>query len=58
MFCQLRKWSNIDYMDKDIWTFLSETRQPVVIYGTGDGADKLFSIRLPRLCEKQDLPRL
>lgn len=44
MFCQLRKWSNIDYMDKDIWTFLSETRQPVVIYGTGDGADKLFSI--------------
>ncbi len=32
------------YMDKDIWTFLSETKRPIVIYGTGDGADKLFNI--------------
>ncbi len=29
---------------KDVWTYLRETDRPIVMYGTGNGADKIFSV--------------
>lgn len=29
---------------KDVWTYLKETDRPIVLYGTGNGADKIFSV--------------
>ena len=28
----------------DIWQYLSDSAMPLVVYGMGDGADKLFSV--------------
>ncbi len=32
----------------DLWSYLQNTSKPIVLYGTGDGADKIYA----RLCEK------
>lgn len=32
------------FPEKDVWTILKNENRPVVMYGTGDGADKLFRI--------------
>ena len=32
---------------KDIWNYLKETKKPIVLYGMGNGADKIISV-----CEK------
>ena len=29
---------------KDIWTYLKETKKPIVMYGMGNGADKMLSV--------------
>ena len=29
-------------MEKDLWTYLQKTNKPVVLYGTGNGADKIL----------------
>ncbi len=29
---------------KDLFTYLSETEKPIVLYGTGDGADKILNV--------------
>ena len=31
-------------MKKDVWTILSESDKPLVLYGTGDGADKILNV--------------
>ncbi|NLL63525.1 MAG: FkbM family methyltransferase [Ruminococcaceae bacterium] len=28
----------------DVWTYLKSTEKPIVMYGTGDGADKIFNV--------------
>ena len=28
----------------DVWTALSETKKPIIMYGMGDGADKILSV--------------
>lgn len=28
---------------KDLWTYLKETEKPIVLYGTGNGADKIYA---------------
>ncbi len=28
---------------KDLWTYLKETKKPIVLYGTGNGADKIYA---------------
>lgn len=33
----------ITVMKKDLWTHLKETEKPVVLYGTGNGADKIIA---------------
>ena len=30
-------------MEKDLWTYLKETDKPLVLYGTGNGADKIIA---------------
>lgn len=32
------------FQTKDLWEHLNETEKPVVLYGTGDGADKILNI--------------
>ncbi len=29
---------------KDLWSYLKDTNKPIVMYGTGNGADKIFSV--------------
>ena len=29
---------------KDLWSYLSETTKPIVLYGMGDGADKILDV--------------
>ncbi len=29
---------------KDLWTYLKETKKPIVLYGMGNGADKIISV--------------
>ncbi len=29
---------------QDLWEYLSETRRPIALYGTGDGADKIIAV--------------
>ena len=29
-------------VEKDLWTYLSETQKPIVMYGMGNGADKIL----------------
>lgn len=36
---------------KDLWHFLSETHRPVLLYGTGNGADKILDICLEKKIE-------
>lgn len=36
---------------KDIWTYLKETTRPILIYGMGDGCDKILAV-----CEKKNIP--
>ena len=36
---------------KDLWSYLSETTKPIVLYGMGDGADKILDI-----CEQKEIP--
>lgn len=40
----------IDLPDKDLWEYLVKSKRPIVLYGTGDGADKII-----RTCQKYDL---
>lgn len=35
---------NLNVFEKDVWQILSESDKPVVIYGMGNGADKIMSI--------------
>ncbi len=35
---------------KDIWTYLQETKRPVLIYGMGDGCDKIMAV-----CKKKNI---
>ena len=30
--------------DKDLWTYLKQQNRPIVLYGTGDGADKIIAV--------------
>ena len=34
----------MDFPELDVWTRLSKEKRPIVMYGTGNGADKLFEI--------------
>lgn len=34
----------LDKKQKDLWSYLKESSRPVVLYGTGDGADKIISV--------------
>ena len=36
---------------QDIWTFLQETTRPILIYGMGDGCDKILAV-----CRKKNIP--
>lgn len=36
---------------QDIWTYLKNAEKPIVIYGMGDGCDKILSV-----CEKRGIP--
>ena len=47
--CNLVKTRGIVYnqLMKDIWNYLRELKKPIVLYGTGNGADKMLSV-----CEK------
>lgn len=38
----------------DIWTYLKETKKPVVMYGMGNGADKMLSVLSEASVEVQD----
>jgi len=31
-------------MNRDVWSTLAESRKPLVLYGTGDGADKILNV--------------
>ena len=35
---------------KDIWNYLKNAQKPIVLYGTGDGADKIISV-----CDKKGI---
>ncbi len=34
----------ISEIHQDLWEYLSETRRPLALYGTGDGADKIIAV--------------
>ncbi len=34
----------ISEIQQDLWEYLSETRRPLALYGTGDGADKIIAV--------------
>ncbi len=36
---------------KDLWSYLKETSKPIVLYGMGDGADKILNV-----CEQKGIP--
>ncbi len=36
---------------KDLWSYLKETAKPIVLYGMGDGADKILNV-----CEEKNIP--
>ncbi len=36
---------------KDLWTHLGETKKPILLYGMGNGADKII-----RICEQRNIP--
>ncbi len=36
---------------KDLWSYLSESTKPIILYGMGDGADKILDI-----CEQKNIP--
>ncbi len=38
-------------IEKDLWQHLSETKKPILLYGMGNGADKII-----RVCEEQHIP--
>ena len=29
---------------KDLWSYLSESTKPIILYGMGDGADKILDV--------------
>ncbi len=33
-----------DKMEKELWQYLKETKKPIVLYGMGNGADKIISV--------------
>lgn len=37
-------------IDTDLWTYLAETAKPIVMYGMGNGADKILAV-----CEKRGI---
>ncbi len=39
----------------DIWAYLCQTEKPIVMYGTGNGADKIFSVLDSLNIEVQDI---
>ena len=39
-----------NYDMKDIWNYLKNAQKPIVLYGTGDGADKIISV-----CDKKGI---
>ena len=55
--------------EEELWSALADTSSPILLYGTGDGADKILSVmekrgsagkrffRLRRLCPRQAFPR-
>ncbi len=35
---------HFDIENKSVWEFLQETEKPIIMYGTGNGADKVFDV--------------
>ena len=33
-----------DKFDCDLWTYLSKAQKPILIYGMGNGADKIIAV--------------